>query len=227
MKNNLYHIAFIMDGNGRWAKKRNKNRIFGHAEGVKVIPEIVNEAIKLNIPFVSFFAFSTENWNRPKQEVDFLMGLIAKYASKKIISELNKIGAKVNWIGFKDNLSVKTISALQKVVDETKDNTKITINLFFNYSGIKDLDNALIEFEKYKNKNYNIKNFLLTKNLPPIDLLIRTSGEFRISNFALYDIAYAEIIIEPTLWPDYNKDLLKTNICEYNNRHRRFGKIEE
>lgn len=228
MSNSLNHIAFIMDGNGRWAKKRNKKRIFGHAQGVKVIPEIIKECINQNIEFVSFFAFSVENWNRPKEEVNFLMSLITKYATKKIVNDLNKMNAKVNWIGFSDNLDKKILDAIKYVVNNTKQNNGINVNIFFNYSGTKDLNNAIkLVSNKKESEDINIKNYLLTSKLPPIDLLVRTGGEYRISNFALYDLAYSEIIIENTMWPDYNKQLLKNNINEYNNRHRRFGKIEE
>lgn len=228
MSNSLNHIAFIMDGNGRWAKKRNKKRIFGHAQGVKVIPEIIKECINQNIEFVSFFAFSVENWNRPKEEVSFLMSLITKYATKKIVNDLNKMNAKVNWIGFSENLDKKILDAIKYVVNNTKQNNGINVNIFFNYSGTKDLNNAIkLVLNKKESEDINIKNYLLTSKLPPIDLLVRTGGEYRISNFALYDLAYSEIIIENTMWPDYNKQLLKNNINEYNNRHRRFGKIEE
>lgn len=228
MSNSLNHIAFIMDGNGRWAKKRNKKRIFGHAQGVKVIPEIIKECINQNIEFVSFFAFSVENWNRPKEEVSFLMSLITKYATNKIVNDLNKMNAKVNWIGFSENLDKKILDAIKYVVNNTKQNNGINVNIFFNYSGTKDLNNAIkLVSNKKESEDINIKNYLLTSKLPPIDLLVRTGGEYRISNFALYDLAYSEIIIENTMWPDYNKQLLKNNINEYNNRHRRFGKIEE
>lgn len=228
MSNSLNHIAFIMDGNGRWAKKRNKKRIFGHAQGVKVIPEIIKECINQNIEFVSFFAFSVENWNRPKEEVSFLMSLITKYATKKIVNDLNKMNAKVNWIGFSENLDKKILDAIKYVVNNTKQNNGINVNIFFNYSGTKDLNNAIkLVSNKKESEDINIKNYLLTSKLPPIDLLVRTGGEYRISNFALYDLAYSEIIIENIMWPDYNKQLLKNNINEYNNRHRRFGKIEE
>ena len=228
MSNSSNHIAFIMDGNGRWAKKRNKKRIFGHAQGVKVIPEIIKECINQNIEFVSFFAFSVENWNRPKEEVSFLMSLITKYATKKIVNDLNKMNAKVNWIGFGENLDKKILDAIKYVVNNTKQNNGINVNIFFNYSGTKDLNNAIkLVSNKKESEDINIKNYLLTSKLPPIDLLVRTGGEYRISNFALYDLAYSEIIIENTMWPDYNKQLLKNNINEYNNRHRRFGKIEE
>lgn len=228
MSNSLNHIAFIMDGNGRWAKKRNKKRIFGHAQGVKVIPEIIKECINQNIEFVSFFAFGVENWNRPKEEVSFLMSLITKYATKKIVNDLNKMNVKVNWIGFSENLDKKILDAIKYVVNNTKQNNGINVNIFFNYSGTKDLNNAIkLVSNKKECQDINIKNYLLTSKLPPIDLLVRTGGEYRISNFALYDLAYSEIIIENTMWPDYNKQLLKNNINEYNNRHRRFGKIEE
>lgn len=223
--NKLEHIAFIMDGNGRWAKKRNKPRIYGHNEGAKRIPEIVKVAKEFNIPHISFFAFSTENWNRSKEEVNFLLKLFTTSLTKTNLKKINKENVKVKWIGFYENLPNKLIDKINVFELGTQNNTSIQVNLFFNYSGIKDLNEAL---KKIKNENNveNIKNFLLTKNLPPIDLLIRTSGEQRISNFALYDLAYSEIIFEKTLWPDYSKKIFLDNINEYNTRDRRFGKIK-
>lgn len=221
MKNNLNHIAFIMDGNGRWAKQINKPRTYGHKQGVKVIPEIIEACVIKKIAHVSFFAFSTENWNRPKAEVDFLMKLISINCNKDLINKINELDYKINWIGFEDNLSPNLIKKLNNVVEKTKNNKKITVNIFFNYSGTKDIENAF----KIKNDKNNIKENLLTKDLPPVDLLIRTGNEKRISNFCLYDLSYSEIIFESSYWPEYNKDLLEINLKEYNNRSRRFGKI--
>lgn len=224
--NNLSHVAFIMDGNGRWAKKKNKARIFGHEHGVKVIPDIVKYAQENKIPYLSFFAFSTENWNRSKQEVDFLLKLFSTFLTKKNVKKLNELNIKVKWIGFKDKMPSKLLEKIEMFEKETSANTSIQVNLFFNYSGIKDIDEAIKKIDFNSDKNNGIKQYLLTKDLPPIDLLIRTSGEERISNFALYDLAYSEIIFEKTLWPDYTKEVFSNNINQYNNRNRRFGKID-
>lgn len=213
-----------MDGNGRWAKLQNQPRTFGHLHGVNVIPKVVEYAIEQKIEYVSFFAFSTENWNRPIDEVNYLMNLLLKNLTKKTINYLNKYNVKANWIGFEDNVDKKIISLIRDVENKTKNNTKINVNLFFNYSGIKDLDNAIKLALKNKQEK-PIKQYLLTNQLPPIDLLVRTGNEKRISNFCLYDLAYAEIIFEPTLWPNYSKETFNKNINEYFDRDRRFGKI--
>lgn len=227
MKQSLNHIAFIMDGNGRWAKLRNKQRTYGHMKGVKVVQTIVQEAMSLDIPFISFFAFSTENWNRPQTEVNFLLKLLNGYLTKKTIKTLTKNNIKVKWIGFENNLSKSTIKKIREIEEATKDFTKITVCIYFNYGGIQDIENAIKLASKEKESVDNIKKYLLTKDLPPIDLLIRTSGEKRISNFSLYDLAYAEIIFEKTLWPDYSKEVFLDNINEYNNRKRRFGNLDD
>lgn len=225
--NNLKHIAFIMDGNGRWAKARGLQRINGHLEGVKVIPKIVEAAMEEKIKYISFFAFSTENWNRSKHEVDFLLNLLMKNLTKKNLSKIAEKNISVKWIGFKDKMPKKIIEKINLFESLNKPNATIQVNLFFNYSGTKDLDNALKMFEKDDQKKYDIKKYLLTSSLPPIDLLVRTSGEERISNFALYDLSYAEIIFEPTYWPDYNKNVFSNNINIYKKRNRRFGKIDK
>lgn len=229
MKNTkLSHVAFIMDGNGRWATKKNRERTFGHINGIKVIPEIVNIAIKNDIKYISFFAFSVENWNRPKEEVNFLFKLAFKYLSKKYLKKINELGIKFKWIGFENNISKKMIKNIRFFEKETNLNKKICISIFFNYSGKMDIENA-IKIALKDTKRYNdssIKKYLLTKDLPDIDLLIRTGGEERISNFALYDLAYSEIIFEKTLWPDYSSNIFANNLKNYYSRNRRFGEIK-
>lgn len=229
MTNSLNHVAFIMDGNGRWAKSQNKSRTYGHKKGVEVIQTVVRQATSLKIPFISFFAFSTENWNRPLYEVKFLLKLLNGYLTKKTINTLIKDNIKVKWIGFEDNMSKNIVKKIRYIEKSTENMTGITVCIFFNYGGTQDIENAIKLMLKNENKKdiNNIKNYLLTKDLPPIDLLIRTSGEKRISNFALYDIAYSEIIFEPTLWPAYTKEIFLDNINEYNNRNRRFGKVDD
>lgn len=229
MKNTkLSHIAFIMDGNGRWATKRKKERTFGHINGIKVIPEIVKTAIKNDIKYISFFAFSIENWNRPKNEVSFLFKLAFKYLSKKYLKKLNDLKIKFKWIGFEENISKKMLNMIKFFEKETEQNDSICVNIFFNYSGKLDIENsikiAIKDINKYN--DINVKDYLLTKDLPEIDLLIRTGGEERISNFTLYDLAYSEIIFEKTLWPDYSSDIFLDNIDNYYSRNRRFGEIK-
>lgn len=228
MKNTkLSHVAFIMDGNGRWATERNKKRTFGHFNGVKVIPNIIKTAIENDIEYISFFAFSIENWNRPKEEVNFLFKLALKYLSKKNLEKIKKHGIRFKWIGLEENIPQKMINNIKFFEKETELNPKICVNIFFNYSGVKDINNAInIIIKNNINEVTNIKKYLLTKDLPEIDLLIRTGGEERISNFALYDLAYSEIIFEKTLWPNYTKDIFINNLKNYYERNRRFGEIK-
>lgn len=229
MKKKINHIAFIMDGNGRWAKQKNKSRVFGHSEGVKNILPIIEYCIKKEISQVSFFAFSLENWKRSITEVDFLMKLFFSYLNKKTLSKMEEFGIVGKWIGFEDNLDKKLIQKIKWIQETTNKfaNKKIQVNIFFNYSGTQDILNA-IEKALHVNKNEKINpdDFLLTSKLLPIDLLIRTSGEQRISNFCLYNLAYSEMIFEKTYWPDYNTDILENNIKEYYLRDRRFGEIK-
>ncbi len=223
------HIAFIMDGNGRWAKKRAKPRTFGHSAGVKRIFEIIKAAIDHEIKYVSFFAFSTENWNRPEDEIDFLM---TEYQKNIIDRKTNKNinwyiehGVKFRWIGFENNLDPKILDSIRKIELATKDNDIIQVNICFNYGAQQEIISAC---QKLINNNMEINNInfqkcLLTYDSPNVDLLIRTSGEQRISNFLLWQIAYAEIIFEKIYWPDYSKSVFKNNLLEYNSRDRRFG----
>lgn len=222
--NTINHISFIMDGNGRWAKERNKSRIYGHSEGVKRIPEIVKYCINEKINNVSFFAFSTENWNRSKSEVSFLMKLLNKNLTNKLLNDINNIGARVYWIGFEKNIPKKILEKILYFQNETKKNNKINVYFYFNYGFIDDLENAKNLIKNSKNKDIPFKSFLKTSIVPDIDLLIRTSGECRISNFSLYELAYSEIIFEKTYWPDYFTNVLKENIEEFKRRERRYGK---
>ena len=222
--NIINHISFIMDGNGRWAKQKNKSRIHGHAEGIKRIPEIVNYCVEKEIKNVSFFAFSTENWNRSKSETTFLLNLLNKNLTKKLLKKINEIGARIYWIGFEKNIPKKILDKIFYFIEETKNNEKINIYFYFNYGFLDDLENAKNEIINSNNKNLSFKNFLKTSIVPNIDLLIRTSGESRISNFSLYELAYSEIIFEKTYWPDYYTNVLDKNIEEFKKRERRYGK---
>ena len=189
--NNLNHVAFIMDGNGRWGKQRNKGRNFGHLKGVETIKKIVKKSIELNIPIVTFYVFSSENWKRPKKEIDYLFNLIKNYFSNEIKSII-KQGVKINILGEINKLSLDVRSTLKKTINLTKKNKIINVNLAINYGSKNEI---LYAFKKSK-RNLNIKNLeknLYTKNMPNPDILIRTGGHQRLSNFMLWQLAYSEL----------------------------------
>ncbi len=226
----LNHVSFIMDGNGRWAQARNKNRYYGHKEGAKRIGDVIKYAIQKEIKHISFFAFSTENWSRSDKEVNFLMKLLETNLNNKLIKEANKYGVKPIWIGFEDKKIPKTLlSKIKKIQEELKENNKIIVYFYFNYGFKKDCEEAFKKIKKInnnddKNKKLHFEDFLVTKDVPQIDLLIRTSGEKRISNFSFYQLLYSEIIFEDTLWPDYSQEVFEKNIVEFYQRKRRYGK---
>ncbi|MDR0985875.1 MAG: di-trans,poly-cis-decaprenylcistransferase [Mycoplasmataceae bacterium] len=216
------HIAIIMDGNGRWAKKQNKKRTFGHKKGVEVIKNITNEANKLNIKYLSLFAFSTENWKRPKQEVNYLMRLLENNLNNKLIKSLNEQNIRFRWIGFKNHLKNSLIKKFTIVEKSTSNNKGLSLCIYFNYGGMQDIYQA----SKYSNKDLNdLEKHLLTKDIPPVDLLIRTGNEKRISNFLIWQSAYAEIVFDKTYWPAYTGQRFINNLIDYTKRDRRFGKI--
>ena len=221
--NNLNHIAFIMDGNGRWGEKKGKGRNFGHLKGVETVKKIVKEAIKLNIPILTFYVFSSENWKRPEKEKNYLFKLIKRYFS----IELNNIiyqGIKINILGDFKRFSSDLKLVLKKTTELTKKNKKIIVNLAINYGSKMEIIQA---FKKTKG-DFKIKNFeknLFTKNMPNPDILIRTGGYQRLSNFLLWQLAYTELFFLKKLWPDFNaKDLFKI-IKRYKKIKRNFGKI--
>ena len=222
--NKLNHIAFIMDGNGRWGIRRNKGRNFGHYAGVKTVKRIVEASIKFNIPIVNFYVFSTENWKRPKKEINFLFKLIKSYF-KTELSEVIKNGIKINIIGELNKLPKKLKMILKETKNKTKKNKKIEVNLALNYGSKMELINTFkkIRFKKINEKNIN-KN-LYTGKYPNPDILIRTGGRKRLSNFMLWQLAYSELYFLDKLWPDFlPKDLLKV-IKNYNKTKRNFGGI--
>ena len=221
--NKLNHIAFIMDGNGRWGKKKNKGRNFGHIKGVETVKKIVKSCISLKIPILTFFVFSSENWKRPKTEIAFLFKLIKNYFSKEIDKVINQ-GIKINILGDITKLSPDLKKILTKSVKLTKKNKTIIVNLAINY-GSKD--EILSASNKVKRK-INIKNFeknLYTKNMPNPDILIRTGGHQRLSNFMLWQLAYAELFFIKKLWPDFNSVDLKRIIKKYFKTKRNFGAL--
>tara|TARA_B100001939_G_scaffold68373_1_gene56993 strand:- start:8019 stop:8756 length:738 start_codon:yes stop_codon:yes gene_type:complete len=235
-KNNIpKHVAVIMDGNGRWAKKRGLKREYGHREGRKSVRKIVECCVELGIKNLTLYAFSTENWNRPKLEIDFLMQLLF-LSLRSELKTLNKNNIKFETIGNLSRLSKKISNYLDKVKEETKNNSKLNLTLALSYGSRNEIVSVVKEIsDKVKNNIISSKNIdesvindhLYTRNLPDVDLLIRTSGEKRISNFLLWQIAYSELYFTKKLWPDFRKKDLYKAIISYQNRERRFGKTSE
>ena len=229
------HVAVIMDGNGRWAKKRGLRRENGPREGRKSVRKIVECCVELGINNLTLYAFSTENWNRPKIEVDFLMQLLF-LSLKDELKTLNKNNIKFETIGNLSRLPKKIGNYLEKVKEETKDNSKLTLTLALSYGSRSEIVNVVRELsDKVKNNIISVENVdgdiinkhLYTQNLPDVDLLIRTSGEVRLSNFLLWQIAYAELYFTKELWPDFDETSLHNAITDYQLRERRFGKTSE
>ena len=229
------HLAIIMDGNGRWAKQQGLLRALGHENGTKSVRVVVEACAELNISFLTLYAFSTENWNRPKREVELLMKLLVS-SLKKEIKTLQDNEIKLTAIGNLDTLPKKVYKELLEVIDKTKDNTNMTLTLALSYGSREELVKTVKEISlKVKNNLISrdaidesvINNHLYTRNLPDVDLLIRTSGEQRISNFLLWQLAYAELYFTDTLWPDFTKTHRIEALLNYQNRERRFGKTSE
>ena len=229
------HIAVIMDGNGRWAKQRGKLRVFGHENGVKAVRKTVENSARLGIDFLTLYAFSTENWNRPKLEVDTLMRLLVA-SLRKELKTLNKNNIRLRAIGTIESLPGKAHKELQEVISKTAENSGMTLTLALSYGSREELKTAIKGIaSKVKNNIISIEKIdetvinthLYTHFLPDVDLLIRTSGEHRISNFLLWQIAYAELYFIDVFWPDFSEHHLVEAIISYQNRERRFGKTSE
>mgnify|MGYP001068379110 FL=1 len=229
------HIAIIMDGNGRWAKSKGLLRNIGHQNGAKTVKEVVETCAKINVKYLTLYAFSTENWNRPKLEVELLMKLLIS-SLKKEVKTLQKNNIKLSTIGNLNSLPTKVAKELKDVIEKTKDNNRLTLTLALSYGSREELIKTIKEISlKVKNNLISpenidksvINNHLYDHYLPDVDLLIRTSGEQRISNFLLWEIAYAELFFSDTLWPDFNKENLFEAILNYQNRERRFGKTSD
>jgi undecaprenyl diphosphate synthase len=229
------HLAIIMDGNGRWAKQKGFLRTLGHESGSKSVKIIIQECLDLGVEYLTLYAFSTENWNRPKLEVDTLMRVLIN-SLKKELKTMQDGNIKMNAIGNIDKLPKKAQIQLNDVIDKTKDNTKMTLTLALSYGSREELVNVVkIISDKVKNNIISIDSIddsiinehLYTHNLPDVDLLIRTSGEHRISNFLLWQIAYAELYFTDVLWPDFKEKDLHEAIISYQKRERRFGKTSE
>lgn len=223
--NPLNHVAIIMDGNGRWGLKNKNSRNAGHRAGLNTVERIIKQSIKNKIKFLTLFAFSTENWKRPKKEINYLFNLLENFLINKI-DDLHKQNIKLKIIGSK-NFSKKLNLLLNLAEKKTSKNTKIQINLALNYGSKLELIDAIKKLQKNKDKidEKNIEKFLYTKNIPDPDLMIRTGNTKRLSNFLLWQLAYSEIFFEKKMWPDFNdQDYLKI-IKEYKNLKRNFGKI--
>lgn len=229
------HVAVIMDGNGRWAKSRGEERTFGHKNAITAVRNVINACNEIHIPYLTLYTFSSENWNRPKDEVDTLMALL----SETLLLEAEEIftkGLRMHVIGDISQLPDLVKDQLMNVVELTKDNTKGNLILALSYGSQKEILKAVKEIsQEVKQGNIGLEDIdetlfeshLYTKNFPQVDLMIRTSGEVRISNFLLWQIAYAELQFLDVLWPDFTKDTLFQCIIDYQNKERRYGKTSE
>lgn len=234
-KNNIpKHIAIIMDGNGRWAKKRNMPRTYGHRAGVETIRDVVKASSEIGVKYLTLYAFSTENWKRPSDEVNALMNLLVEYLRKEV-EELHRNNVIVNAIGDISKLPQICQDELKKAFEKTKNNTGLTLNLALNYGGrdeilkavkkiVQKVENGDIKTDEIDEKTFS--DCLFTASMPDPDLLIRPSGEYRLSNFLLWQIAYSEFWFSDICWPDFNRQHLYRAIYEYQNRDRRFGGIK-
>lgn len=229
------HIAIIMDGNGRWAKRQGEERIFGHENGVKSVHDTVEAAAEIGIKYLTLYAFSTENWNRPQEEVNALMSLLVHTINAETAT-LNKNNIRLQAIGDLKSLPTDCFYELQEAIENTKNNSRMTLVLALSYSSRWEITNAIKEIaQKIENKTLSaetinedtIQLHLCTANIPDPELMIRTSGEHRISNFLLWQMAYSEFYFTDKLWPDFRKEDLYEAILDYQNRERRFGKTSE
>jgi undecaprenyl diphosphate synthase len=230
--NNLpKHIAITMDGNGRWAKSKGKLRIFGHKNGVKAVRDTVEGAAEIGIKYLTLYAFSSENWNRPEKEVNALMTLLVSAINKETKTLMDN-NIRLSTIGDINKLPSKAQKELQEAISKTKDNTRMNLVLALSYSGRGEILNAVKNIIKDGKEPEEInqatfQQYLTTKSVPDPELLIRTSGEYRISNFLLWQIAYSELYFTDTLWPDFRRADLYKAILNYQSRERRFGKTTE
>lgn len=223
------HVAIILDGNGRWATKRNKPRTFGHKKGAENVVDIAIHAKNRGVKYLTLYAFSTENWKRPANEVDYLMKLLISFVEKKL-DQLMAEDCKINFLGDLSKIPENTRKAVKKALDKTKDNKSLFINIALNYGGRDEIVHAVksIIDDGYLSKDIDeklISKYLYTGNLPDPDLLIRPGGELRLSNFLIYQMAYTELYFTDCLWPDFDKDEFDKAIMEYTKRNRRFGDI--
>jgi undecaprenyl diphosphate synthase len=229
------HVAVIMDGNGRWAKEHGKPRIFGHRNGVKAVREITEAAAEIGVPFLTLYAFSTENWNRPPLEVNALMDILVTTIREEL-ETMNKNNIRLGVIGDIDRLPVLTRKALLEGIEKTKNNTRMTLTLALNYSARWEITEAMRKATRLAAEGKlnpadinetTVSSMLATSQMPDPELLIRTSGEHRISNFLLWQIAYTELYFSDVYWPDFEREDFYNAIIDYQHRERRFGRISE
>ena len=237
MTNVPVHISMIMDGNGRWAKERGKERVYGHFEGVESVRACVEASLEYGVKYLSVFAFSEENWNRPEEEVVTLMGLMVKAMAAEM-EALNKNGVRFMVLGNRDRLSDEINTEIDACMQMTADNEALTLIVFLSYSGKWDILQAAkkmaLEMIRHPEKREELENmdvdgfdrFLVTAGIPDPDLIVRTSGESRISNYMLWQSAYTEFLFVDTLWPDFRKDEFRKALESYAKRDRRYGKVK-
>ena len=229
------HVAIIMDGNGRWAKAKGKPSMRGHQQGAETLRAIIEESIQLGVSYLTVYAFSTENWKRPAEEVKGLMTLLKLYLEKEL-KTLQKEGIKVKFIGGRTSLSENILDVIRTAEEKTKDNSRFTLIVAFNYGARDEIIRAVrhlvsacedhtLKAEEISAETFS--DFLDTKGVPDPDLLIRTSGEYRISNFLLWQCSYAELFFTKTLWPDFSKEEYKSILHDFSQRERRCGKTSE
>ncbi len=235
LKNLPQHIAIIMDGNGRWAKGLGKLRVFGHKNGVTAVREVLEGSIDLGVPYLTLYAFSSENWNRPKLEVQALMELLINSLNKEL-KTFQKNGVRLNAIGNIDELPSNARKTLLETMEATKDNTKCTLSLALSYGARAEIIEASKRIAKQVLQGeldadaiteQVFKQNLYTSDIPDPDLMIRTGGEYRISNFLLWQLAYTELVFSPKMWPEFDRENLFEAIYDFQMRERRFGKISE
>ena len=225
--NELNHVAIIMDGNGRWGLKKRGSRNYGHLKGLNTVETIIKSSLDQRIPYLTLYTFSTENWKRPDREINFLFDLIRKHI-KKNLKKIIKQGIKINIIGQQKKLPADIIKSLKLIEKMTQKNNVITINLALNYGSKEEIVDACRRFVFKNNKTINVKNFqnkLYTKNIPDPDILIRTGGTKRLSNFLLWQLAYAEIFFVDKMWPDFNEKDYYNIIKKFKRTKRNFGSI--
>ena len=227
IKNSINHLAIIMDGNGRWAKHKNQPRTFGHKYGAQTAKKIINDCVKKEIPFLTLYTFSKENWSRPKEEIDTLMILLSTMLKNETENMLRN-NIKFNIVGRIEDLPEKTRDWVLTTIEKTKNNTGLTLTLALSYGGRQEIVDAFNAIMKKEIKIINeeiLKNHLYCPDLPDPDIIIRTGGEYRLSNFLLWQSAYAEIYICQKNWPDFDENDLEKALEEYENRNRTFGKV--
>ena len=225
--NHLNHVAIIMDGNGRWGLKKRNSRNYGHLQGIKAVESVLKASIKKKIPFLTLYTFSTENWQRPENEINFLFDLIRKSLKKKL-KTITKQGIKINVIGKKNKLADDIKKTIKFIKNKTYKNSRITLNLALNYGSKEEIVNACKKMVEKRKDGINVKNFernLYTYNMPDPDILIRTGGTKRLSNFLLWQLAYTEIFFIDKLWPDFNEQDFYNVVSKFYKIKRKFGKI--